>query len=42
MKIPGKKERPADANMRMHSVLQDVIALGNKPIVAPKKKRKKP
>lgn len=40
MKKPAKK-RPADPIMRMHSIMQDVIALSNRPIVAPKKKRKK-
>jgi hypothetical protein len=41
MKKPRKK-RPEDSNSRMASVLSDVIAISNKPIVAPPKKAKKP
>jgi hypothetical protein len=43
MKKPAKK-RPADASMRMHSIMQDVIAISNKPVVAPPmpRKRQKP
>jgi hypothetical protein len=44
MTKPAKK-RPADPNMRMASIMQDVVALSNKPIVAPpikKAKRRKP
>ena len=40
MKKPAKK-RPADVNMRAHSIMQDVIALSNKPIVAPSKRKPK-
>jgi len=35
--VPAKKKRPADANMRMHSIMQDVIALSEKPIKAASK-----
>jgi hypothetical protein len=43
MRKPDKKKRPADPNMRMHSILQDVLDISSKPIHAPKKpvKRKK-
>ncbi len=37
----AKKRRPADANMRMHSIMQDVIALSNQPIIAPPVKKPK-
>jgi hypothetical protein len=37
MKKPTKP-RPADANMRMHSILSDVIAISNKPIKSPRAK----
>ncbi len=40
MKKPAKK-RPADANMRMHSIMHDVIAISNSPIKAPAKAPKK-
>lgn len=40
MKKPAKR-RPADPNMRMHSVLSDVIAISNRPIKAPKKKQRR-
>jgi hypothetical protein len=41
--VPPKKKRPSDANMRMASIIQDVVSLSNKQIVAPqvKKPRKK-
>jgi hypothetical protein len=39
MKKP-KKKRPADAIMRAHSVMQDIIAATNKPIKVPAKKKK--
>ena len=35
MSKPAKKKRPADTNTRMHSILQDVIGITNKPIQAP-------
>jgi hypothetical protein len=38
MKKPDKK-RPSDPNLRMHSIMQDVIALTSKPIKAPKRKK---
>jgi hypothetical protein len=38
MKKPAKK-RPSDPNMRMHSIMQDVIAASNKPIKSPKAKK---
>lgn len=41
MKKPVKKKRPADVNMRAHSIMQDVVVLGSKPIVAPSKRRKR-
>jgi hypothetical protein len=42
MKKPTKP-RASDANMRMHSILSDVIGISNKPIKAPtKKSAKKP
>jgi hypothetical protein len=40
MKKPVKK-RPGDVNMRAHSIMQDVVTLGSKPIVAPSKRKKK-
>jgi hypothetical protein len=42
--VPTKKSRPSDPIMRAHSILQDVISLSNKPIIAPpiKKPKKKP
>lgn len=40
--IKSKKKRPSDTVMRAHSIMQDVIAMSNKPIIAPKPKRKKP
>jgi hypothetical protein len=40
MKKPIKK-RPSDPNMRMASILRDVVDLSQKPIVAPPKKPKK-
>ena len=40
MKKPTKP-RASDANMRMHSILSDVIAISNQPIHPPKKPRKK-
>ena len=39
--VPPKPRRPRDPNMRMASIMQDVIALSEKPIVAkplPKKR----
>jgi hypothetical protein len=39
MKKPDKK-RPSDLNLRMHSIMQDVIALTSKPIKAPKRKKR--
>lgn len=41
MKKPVRKKRPADPIMRMHSVMQDVIAITNKPIkrLAKRKRR---
>jgi hypothetical protein len=41
MKKLSKKQRPADPNMRMASIMQDVIATSNKPIKAPKANRTK-
>lgn len=41
MKKPAKKRRPADVNMRMRSILDDVIAISNRPIKAPKAKKPK-
>jgi hypothetical protein len=35
------KKRPADPNMRMASIMKDVVGLSNKPIVAPPKKKKR-
>jgi hypothetical protein len=39
--IKQRKKRPADLNMRMASIMQDVVALSNKPIVAPPVKKTK-
>jgi hypothetical protein len=41
MKKPVKKKRPADPVMRMHSIMQDVIAISEKPIKAPPKPKKR-
>lgn len=38
--IPPKKKRPADASMRMHSIMQDVIGISNQPIRSPKAKKR--
>ncbi|HEX3716356.1 MAG TPA: hypothetical protein VH595_00165 [Verrucomicrobiae bacterium] len=38
--VPAQKTRPADQNMRMASIMRDVIAISNKPIVPPKPKRR--
>jgi hypothetical protein len=38
--VPAKKSRPADPNMRMSSIMRDVIESSNKPIAAPKPKRR--
>ena len=32
--LPPKPRRPRDANMRMASIMQDVIALSHKPVLA--------
>jgi uncharacterized protein YciW len=39
-KQPSKPNRANDSNMRMASIMQEVIALTNKPIKAPTRSRK--
>jgi hypothetical protein len=34
------KKRPSDPNMRMHSIMQDVIFATSKPIKAPARKKR--
>jgi hypothetical protein len=35
------KSRPRDPNLRMADIMRDVVAISNKPIVAPPKKPKR-
>jgi hypothetical protein len=39
--IRPKKKRKGDAAQVAYSIMQDVIALGNKPVVAPPSKKPK-
>ena len=41
MKKTTRPKRPADPNMRMASILGDVIAISNQPIKAPARPRKR-